>query len=567
MPVSFTRTFFLVFLLAGWALSSDAQAVETYRVKKSDTMQTIADRFGLSVEELLEYNQAYKTRELRARDILIIPSRKERKKLQQQKAQASVQQVQPAPVAQQPVEFATHVVAPKETVYGISRQWGITQDQLKEYNPELKTSVLKIGMTLRIPVMGTPETAPAEQVPPVARPQDEAPNDQLTGFPPVPDDPWRQGNDAFSLHQASQLNVRRALRVDVLLPFYLDRADSLVGETPARRLADSNVALGFYMGVRMALDSLAGQGLVAQVRVFDTRRDTLTIDSLMAAHDFSQTDVLIGPMYAEVAERAARNLRGSKAIVVSPLSLRHDVVSSPNILQVSAPAEDLQRAILRYLQDNLSPDRKVILMASSTGQGTLIARVKSALAQRGITSVEVLDTDLGENAARLSGMIRQGVSPVLIVPSLTGSTVAEVYQAVELSNRLDPVEVYAFEANTAAGKLMREAQGQAASRVRFVYADRMFENTGRAQYNDFVRSFRRHFREFPGTYSLVGFDVTYDVLSRMAVEPDNETALTSYPSEQVADRFRFIKYLGGGYVNTEVFILMHTPDRGTVLLY
>ena len=64
MPVSFTRTFFLVFLLAGWVLSADAQAVETYRVKKSDTMQTIADRFGLSVEELLEYNQAYKTREL-----------------------------------------------------------------------------------------------------------------------------------------------------------------------------------------------------------------------------------------------------------------------------------------------------------------------------------------------------------------------------------------------------------------------------------------------------------------------------------------------------------------------
>ena len=172
MPVSFTRTFFLVFLLAGWALSADAQAVETYRVKKSDTMQTIADRFGLSVEELLEYNQAYKTRELRARDILIIPSRKERKKLQQQREQAAAQVVQQAPVAQQPVEFATHVVAPKETVYGISRQWGITQDQLKEYNPELKTSVLKIGMTLRIPVMGTPETAPAEQVPPVARPQD-----------------------------------------------------------------------------------------------------------------------------------------------------------------------------------------------------------------------------------------------------------------------------------------------------------------------------------------------------------------------------------------------------------
>lgn len=87
--------------------------------------------------------------------------------------------------------------------------------------------------------------------------------------------------------RAEQLDVKRILHVDVMLPFFLDEADSLADQPAARRLEKSRVAMGFYMGVRMALDSLAGQGLMADVRVFDTRRSIAAVDSLMAANDFS----------------------------------------------------------------------------------------------------------------------------------------------------------------------------------------------------------------------------------------------------------------------------------------
>ena len=602
MPTVFKRAI-VVLILAAFSLPANAQAVETYRAKKSDTMQTIADRFGMTVDELLEYNKEYKGREVKARDILVVPSKKERKERERQKELAALNPQPAVPAPPKPVEFTTHVVAPKETVYGISRQWGITQDMLKEYNPELKTSVLKIGMELRIPVVsvedkvleptqnqaqvqtqpqtqGRPQVFTTsgqvtnrlnrqEQSRPETRPQgQEKPRDTAQSSS------WMVGVDTVrhdapvAAPAAEQLDVTRFLKVDVMLPFYLDRADSLIGAPPAKRLADSQVALSFYMGVKMALDSLAGQGLVADVRVFDTRRDTAAVDSLMRVNDFSQTDVIIGPLFAEIVERVARNLDGKKAIVVSPFSTKHNVVGSSNILQVSASAEDLQDAMLRYMKDNMASPQHIVIVASSTQQGAQIEKIKRALSSvAGSAGIAVLDTDLGENARRLGEMIKQGVPMSLVVPALTSSTTVEVLQAVEQSNRLDEVDVYGFEADTRAKKLMEDTQGQAAARTRFIYAERHFENMEKAQHHDFVRGFRKRYREVPGTYSLSGFDVTYDLLTRMAVEPDNEKAITSHPSEQVADRFRFIKYLGGGYINTDVYILMHDARHGTVLLY
>lgn len=599
MPIFFKRAI-AVLVLAAFSLPANAQAVETYRAKKSDTMQTIADRFGMTVDELLEYNKEYKDREVKARDVLVVPSKKERKERERQKALAALNPHPAVPEPPEPVEFTTHVVTPKETVYGISRQWGITQDMLKEHNPELKTSVLKIGMELRIPVVSVEDkvlepTQIQTQIHSQGRSQALTASGQVANKPGRQDQsrpetrpqeqekprgtvrtsPWMARIDTAAYHDspavapaAEQLDVKRFLKVDVMLPFYLDRADSLIGAPPAKRLADSQVALSFYMGVKMALDSLAGQGLVADVRVFDTRRDTAAVDSLMRANDFSQTDVIIGPLFAEIVERAALNLDGKKAIVVSPFSTKHNVVDASNILQVSASSEDLQDAMLRYMKDNMASPQQIVIVASSTQQAQQIEKIRRALsAVAGSAGITVLDTDLGENARRLGEMIKQGVPMSLVVPALTSSTTVEVLQAVEQSNRLDEVDVYGFEADTRAKKFMEDSRGQAASRTRFIYAERHFENTGKAQYHDFVRSFRKRYREVPGTYSLSGFDVTYDLLTRMAVEPDNEKAITSHPSEQVADRFRFIKYLGGGYINTDVYILMYDARHGTVLLY
>ncbi|MDA8762760.1 LysM peptidoglycan-binding domain-containing protein [Flavobacteriaceae bacterium] len=51
-----------------------------------------------------------------------------------------------------PVKFLSHKVKKKETVFGITRKYNITETQLYEYNPLLRKIGLRKRMTLRIPV-------------------------------------------------------------------------------------------------------------------------------------------------------------------------------------------------------------------------------------------------------------------------------------------------------------------------------------------------------------------------------------------------------------------------------
>ncbi|MFM1878170.1 MAG: hypothetical protein RLZZ241_1036 [Bacteroidota bacterium] len=54
-----------------------------------------------------------------------------------------------------PIEFIEHKVSKKETLYGITRQYQITEKELKRYNPELYSGDLQRGMTLKIPRYAT----------------------------------------------------------------------------------------------------------------------------------------------------------------------------------------------------------------------------------------------------------------------------------------------------------------------------------------------------------------------------------------------------------------------------
>lgn len=535
-----------------------AQAIQTYRAKRHDTIESVAEKFGVTVEELLECNKSYRTKKLRARDVLVLPPKKSARE-QRQKAREEARTV-PEETAvgekvPEPVGFSQHVVAPKETVYGISHQWGITQDMLKEYNPELKTSVLKIGMVLKIPVLKmedkTMEPAPETSV-----------------FQPDTVNVSMARETAGRWQQASALDVKRMLSVDMILPFYLDRADSLVAATPRERLRDSRIALSFYMGALMALDSLAGQGLMADIRVFDSQKDVKATEKILAENDFSRTDLIIGPLFTEIAEVVASGMKGTKTLVVSPFSVKHDVNRMPNMVQASTPAQGMESAVLSYMADNISPSSHVIVIASAMQQEAQIARIRKRLSEKvKYTSIELLNTDLGNNSDRLASMVKQNVPTVILIPELSQSFMSEILQGMEQSARIGDTDIFAFEIADRAKAMMGEMKPEVASRLRFIYPDRLFENGQGYRYSDFENGFRTRYRELPNAYAYEGFNLVYDLLSRMATDTDTEHALTSRSTEQVGSRYRYMKYHSGGYANTELFILMYSSWKGEVLLY
>jgi LysM repeat protein len=106
---------------------------ETHIVGERETLFSISRQYGVTIDELKQWNSLSESGISLGQELII-----------KGKRLPSVQA--PSPSENQS-DRKTHTVAQKETMYSITRLYGITRDQLKEWN-SLQTDDLKIGQVL-----------------------------------------------------------------------------------------------------------------------------------------------------------------------------------------------------------------------------------------------------------------------------------------------------------------------------------------------------------------------------------------------------------------------------------
>ncbi|PMP67887.1 MAG: hypothetical protein C0190_02375 [Thermodesulfobacterium geofontis] len=112
-----------------------------YLIKKGDTLYSIAKKYNISVEELKKMNHI-QDNTISIGQILKIPVNKKEVFSQNLDYPAHF-------TSQENTKILYHVVKRGETLYSISRQYGISVEELKKLN-NLRTSKLKTGQKLKI---------------------------------------------------------------------------------------------------------------------------------------------------------------------------------------------------------------------------------------------------------------------------------------------------------------------------------------------------------------------------------------------------------------------------------
>ncbi|MGB5646897.1 MAG: LysM peptidoglycan-binding domain-containing protein [Muriicola sp.] len=144
----------VLFLL--FAFQVQAQQFKTHAVKQGETLYSISKLYRVTPFNILKYNKEIKQGDvLKPNTILVIPMQanaSDTKPLPETPKESKVvKQVDQEQEERTPVRFRTHRVRKKETIYGISRRYEISVDDIKRYNKELYGSALKKGMRLAIP--------------------------------------------------------------------------------------------------------------------------------------------------------------------------------------------------------------------------------------------------------------------------------------------------------------------------------------------------------------------------------------------------------------------------------
>lgn len=169
-----------------------------------------------------------------------------------------------------------HKVKKKETIFGISRMYEITIDQLMKANPEMSTPgyELKKGAVLRIPFPALKVEAP------VVKQVDEDETDDIR---------------------------KRAIRLGVMLPLHDINGDG-------KRMVE------YYRGVLMACDSIKKLGISVNVHAWNVAENA-DINRILSDSAAAKCDLIIGPLYSKQMEAMSAFVEKHKIKLLIPFSI------------------------------------------------------------------------------------------------------------------------------------------------------------------------------------------------------------------------------------------------------
>lgn len=169
-----------------------------------------------------------------------------------------------------------HKVKKKETIFGISRMYDLTIEQLMKANPEMNEPgyELKKGDVLKIPFAIQQVAAPVAKEPDV---------------------------DAID-------DVRkRAIRLGVMLPLHNVNGDG-------KRMVE------YYRGVLMACDSLKQRGVSVDIHAWNAAEDG-NINEILNDEAAAKCDLIIGPLYSKQMAALSAFVERHKIKLLIPFSI------------------------------------------------------------------------------------------------------------------------------------------------------------------------------------------------------------------------------------------------------
>ena len=298
------------------------KALRAYKVQPKEGKWRIAYKFGISVLELEALNPNMGP-DLELGQTLFVPN---------------IEAAEEQTVTEEGFDF--YKVLPKEGYYRLYKKLGISQDSLKQLNPNLKQTGLKQGMVLKVPKAST------------------------------------EGVDLYSTDLSKQIKYLSPKKIALLLPFKSNSInfDSIqLAKQQIQRDGYIRIATEFYAGVEMALDSAKALGISTNLDVFDTEAKPQIIRQLLVSKDFSKYDLVLGPMTLKNCQLVSESLKPTNTAVVSPF-VKFDTRNS-NLIQTIPSDQWMANKLLTYAKKDSIPHQTVVI--SDSKSMNRIAKIRS----------------------------------------------------------------------------------------------------------------------------------------------------------------------------------------------
>lgn len=404
----------VMFVLVGMAMSAqtlnypivqvDGKNYYSYTVEPKDGLYGISRKFGVSQADLHACNKGLESG-LTIGQIILVPV------------------VGPVAKDNAAGSFVTHEVLPKQTLYSLSRQYGVSVDDLIANNPESKSG-LTVGMLLKIPVK-TPQVtkqtvkAPVPTPPVVTKPAPKVEKEEKAEAPKRTHVVQRK-ETLYSISRQYDISVEELTRANnitsikvgqeliIPMPQKQEETETTIEEPsikvvenptmavkkgdldlinnpqPVKPAAQNPNALriavllpfmletpyidasvnyfwDFYRGILLGLNEVKKSGISVDLYTFDIEKNQITLDSVLRLPVLKTMDLIIGPAYSNQVAAVSRFSRDNRIHMVVPFTSKIELDDSHEFLLQFNPSQDvLLPLVAQTMVDRFSSSNFII---------------------------------------------------------------------------------------------------------------------------------------------------------------------------------------------------------------
>jgi hypothetical protein len=341
--------------------------------------------------------------------------------------------------------------------------------------------------------------------------------------------------------------------ISLILPFELDRLDLSTNAT-RQGLSSANLAIDYYQGFKLALDSLALNGFNYKLQVYDSKGDASQAHSLALNPKVRNSDLIVGPVYPESMQAFNAAYTGSKPII-SPLSPANPAqFKMPNLVTVTPPLEYHAWRVAQYIYNDMHVRKVFILRSGFSDENKYLVPIRKALDSLGKKHIRIVYLTVVHG--KLDALIPQlsaTAENVFIVPATSQEFLTVTLRALDQLATTHPVTLFGHP-NWAKASFLRPELLQ---RLKTCITTTDNVNYRSAETVSFIKRYRKVFHYEPGEYAIKGFDEGLYFGRLLATTPDAFTNLNRNSFDGLHNRFNFIKEDGYGWINTNVTLLQY----------
>jgi len=467
-------------------------ACKTHIVQQGETIYGISRTYGVSQKDIEDVNLYIQNGAIKPGMEICIPG------------QAPTPHTTTASQTIQKDSVHKHVVMPGETIYSLSKRYMLTQDDIKKANNGLSGG-LRTGDTLVIPlhlVINRDVIAPNIK-------QDDSLNviDPVNGF------------------------LKDKYKVVFFIPMYLDQNAGKMSSTSS--LKEKSIqgatfdAVQFYMGAKMAIDSLKKAGLSVHVEFVDTYKDTARVGKYLRSDKMKDVDLIIGPYFSSTIKLVADYARANQIAMVVPIPQNNKMLwNNPYCIKALASTSSKVDGIVRHIAEH-HPGANVILVDSKKSTDAdyysmFRESYNAAIKTGNYPKMAAFKSTTDISAGGLKNQMSKSNFNIFVAPSRDLTFVSNlITRLVSVRNSYDYYSADFCLFGLDDWERWANLDPTFKHRVNLHFASASFIDYDSIPTGRFILDFRKQYKTDPSEFGFLGFDVTYSFLAALKVYGTN----------------------------------------------